>query len=87
MACGCTAEELAELATLETMYAAINAAILAILSGAQEYLLDTGQSRQNVKKADLDKLRTLRSEIQDEIGPLKDRCSGNSGSVYVRPAF
>ena len=87
MSCTCTAEELAELATLQALYDALNAGILAVASGAFSYTLDTGQTRQTVTKANLSEFRLMRNDIRDELQEMKDRCAGKSGSMYVRPAF
>jgi 3'-phosphoadenosine 5'-phosphosulfate (PAPS) 3'-phosphatase len=84
MACDAETEE--ELAELKADLAAVRAAMRAILSGAQQYSLDTSQTRQVVTRADLGSLRLLRNELRNDIRELETQCAGGA-SVYVMPGF
>ncbi len=65
---------------------ALDAAITALASGSQSYMLDTGQSRQSVTKANLMELRlTLRSS-QEEYERLRQALGGQYATV-VRPVM
>lgn len=74
------------IAALKAELTAVNAAILAILSGAQTYTLDTGQTRQTVTKANLATLRLHRRELMDEIQSLQDLITGQP-SYVGRPGW
>lgn len=84
MACDVETEE--ELVELRADLAAVRAAIRAILGGAQQYSLDTGQTRQVVTRADLGSLRLMRNELRTEIKDLESQCNGGA-SVYILPSF
>lgn len=81
-----TAEETAELAALKEDLSQVRIAIRAILTGAQSYTLDTGQSRQTVTKANLTELRKLRQELQAEVAELEAKQAGTR-TYHGRPGF
>ena len=59
--------------------------INAILTGAQEYKLNTGQTTQNVRRADLDQLQAFQTGLMDQISTLDAKICGTGR--YGRPAF
>ena len=65
---------------------AINAAILAVSSGAQSYTLDTGQSVQKVTRADLDNLRRMKDSLMNELEVLESK-TNNTSTLEGRPAW
>lgn len=59
---------MATLAQLQTDLESVENAIRTIVSGGlQEYTLDTGQSRQTVKKLTLSELRSWKGQLEAEI--------------------
>lgn len=72
---------------------ATEAAITALLGGAQSYTLDTGQTRQTVTKANLSELRKTLQWLESELARLDEQLNGgteqlNGGTpMYGRPAF
>ena len=57
--------------------AAYQAAELALLTGGvQEYLLDTGQNIQRVKKFDLPSLSKSIDALMNRVATLETRCTG-----------
>ena len=46
------------------------------LNPTAEYLIDTGQDRQQVKKHDLDRLRSSLTSILNNVATLQARCHG-----------
>ena len=56
----------------------------AILTGAQEYQLDTGQTRQVVKRANLTELNRTIRELEAELGAAEAAARGDSGIVAMR---
>ena len=75
--------------TRETIVSIENA-VTALVSGAQSYTLDTGQTRQTVTKANLAELKNSLSyyegrlrELEAELGVL----TNGSASLYVTPGF
>lgn len=80
----CTQAELTETTAL---LAAVNAAILQVMSGGQTYSLDSGQTRVSVTRSTLGELRKMRSELRIEKLQLDD-CLNSRGSGFVaRPSF
>lgn len=73
------------LAAAKSMVAAYDAAILALVAGAQSYQLDTGQTRQLVSKANLASLRAARDGLLNEVATLEARLCG--ASTHVVPNF
>ncbi len=63
----------------------LNSHITAILTGAQEYRLNTGQTTQNVRRADLAELRSHRGALMNEMTTLEAKVCGTAR--YGRPAF
>ncbi len=66
---------------------AYEAACLALATGGiQSYSLDTGQTKQNVTKLDLDKLRSTLNSLYNSCATLEARLNG-SGVIISRPAW
>ena len=80
------AEIEAQIAVLKTELTAVNAAITALLGGAQSYTLDTGQTRQTVTRTSLAQLRKHRAELMAELQELQDMLTG-SASYVARPGW
>lgn len=57
---------------------------LGVAGGVQSYTLDTGQSRQTVTRADLDKLNDIINSLYNRCATLGARLNG--GSILARPA-
>lgn len=74
-----------QIARKKTEIAELDAAISALVAGAQTYQLDTGQTRQSVTKAQLSQLRNLRTSVWNELSTLYARRNG--ASVIARPGF
>lgn len=51
-------------------------AILALAGGAQQYSLDTGQTRQSVTKANLSSLRDMLNSLENRLATLEARRCG-----------
>jgi hypothetical protein len=75
----------AQIANVKATIVAYDTAILALATGAQNYQLDTGQTRQMVTKANLASLRDTRSELFNELATLDARLCG--GVVRVIPSW
>jgi hypothetical protein len=74
----------------EQAIAAINAAIIALASGAQSYELDTGQTRQRVTKANLDglgKMLTMYEERRTKYRSALGLPNTVGKQIRVTPAF
>lgn len=66
---------------------AYESAIDALVSGGvQQYLLDTGQTRQSVTKLDLATLQKNLDSLYNRCATLEARLNG-SGTVTARPAW
>ncbi len=65
---------------------ACDAAVTAILGGAQSYQLNTGQTQQLVTKANVGSVRLLMQGLESEIATLQNRLGGCS-SFNVRPGW
>ena len=63
----------------------LNSHITAILTGAQEYRLNTGQTTQNVRRADLEQLKSFRGALMNEMTTLEAKVCGTGR--HGRPAF
>ena len=74
------------LAAKKAMIVAFEAAITALAGGAQNYSIDTGQTRQVVTKANLSEMRNMVRELESDIATLRLRLTG-CGSVQVRPGW
>ena len=87
MSCGRTTAELdQEIADTKTDIANTRAALTAVLTGAQQYTIDTGQTRQTVNRANLSSLRLMLNSLKNDLAVLEAiRC--RSGSFYGRPSF
>ena len=57
-----------------------------ITGGVEEYTLDTGQSRQTVKKLDIDKLQSVLDSLYNRLCTMQARLTGG-GTVTVRPCW
>lgn len=84
MACTEAIED--ELDELRGELAQVRAAITAILGGAQQYSLDTGQTRQVVTRANLGTLRIMRTDLRNEIRLLEAQCDGGAATRVI-PGF
>lgn len=87
MACQCDDPVLAaEIAACNADLANIRTALNALLTGAQSYTLDTGQTRQVVTRADLGQLRLMRQAVRNEIRMLENECCGGAVTRVI-PGF
>lgn len=75
----------AEITILKAQLVEVNTAISKTLE-AQQYMLDTGQTRQSVQRAQLSQLRRQRESILAEIQRWQDQLSGGGGT-YACPAW
>lgn len=64
-----------------------NVAAMTAAREAQQYSLDTGQSRQSAQRAQLSQLSRDRKSILEELAHWESMKSTGGGSAYVRPAF
>jgi hypothetical protein len=81
-----TSEELdAQIVQLEADIAQARAAITVILTGAQSYSTDTGQSRVQVERARLGELRLYKAGLEEQLNALRLRRGG--GVIRVIPDF
>jgi len=60
----------------------VNNAINALVNGSIEFELDDGQVRQNVRKADLDKLQAMKKNLEWQIRDLEGSIPGG---FYAEP--
>lgn len=80
----------ARLTATEALIVAVEAAILALSSGAQSYTLDSGQTRQTVTKADIASLRnqiTMLDQRRDELRSRLGFTATLGHQVRVVPRF
>ena len=71
----------------KTQIVAFEAAVLAIgTGGIEEYLIDTGQTRQRVTKLDLSLLQKTIDSLYNRLATLCARRDG-TGVVTVRPSW
>jgi hypothetical protein len=65
---------------------AIKTAIIAVLTGGHsQYMFDSGQSSQQVKRLDLTELRLLKNDLEEELARLEN--SLGSSCQIGRPYF
>jgi cysteine sulfinate desulfinase/cysteine desulfurase-like protein len=85
-----TSEEIAELdakiAKTKELISATEDAILAVVSGSQNYQLDTGQSRILVTKANLASIKNMLQYLESRLVQLQRARSG-CGTYIARPGF
>lgn len=62
---------------------AYEAAVAALSSGIEEYTLDTGQSRQTVRRFDIAKLNAVLDSLMNRYAILCKRIDGPQGTVGV----
>lgn len=74
-----------QIAILKAQLAEVNTAISKALE-AQQYSLDTGQTRQSVQRAQLSQLRKQKESILADLQRWQDQLSGGGGT-YARPAW
>jgi hypothetical protein len=74
------------IATVKALIEAYDAALLALASGAQQYVLSTGQSSQTVTKANLATLASTREGLLNELATLEARVYG-CGAARIIPGF
>lgn len=63
-----------------------DAALALGTAGIQSYALDTGQSKQNVTKLDLDKIQKTIDSLYNRCATLQTRLNG-SGSIIGAPSW
>lgn len=63
-----------------------DAALALSTNGIQSYSLDTGQSKQNVTKLDLDKIQKTIDSLYNRCATLEARLNG-SGSIIGAPSW
>lgn len=63
----------------------VDSAIAAVLSGAQSYSLDSGQTRQTVTRASLGQLQALKTHYENEILKISRRLCG--GATVAQPGW
>lgn len=80
------AELTARIATLKAELTLVDTAVAAILSGASEYSLDTGQTVQRVKKTSLQELAAHRARLMAALQQTHETLNGG-GSAYYRPSW
>lgn len=80
------AEITARIATLKLRLTAVDTAITAVLSGATEYSLDTGQSRISTKKTSLRDLQQYSAALLAELQRWQDMSDGG-GTAYYRASW
>jgi len=76
---------LAEIEIVQGQIAEVRLAISRIVSGAQSYTIDSGQTRQTVTRATIGELRLLLEHLRNELRELQSE--PGAGTVYVRPGF
>lgn len=73
-----------QIAALETLIAAYNAAELALITnGMQTYTLDTGQDRQTVTKLDIKWIGERKEAALNQWAVLNARCGGTGVTTGV----
>ena len=92
MACFSCTEIQQKIANLKALIDAYEEASLSLASGnIQEYIIDTGQTKQVVKKLDMDKLDGIIDSLYNRLTILCNRypeCTGSSGgTIIVRPSW
>ena len=81
-----TSDELdAQIVQLEADLTEVRSAITRILTGAQSYSQDTGQSRVQVQRANLRELREHQASIEAQLSALRLRRCG--GVIRVIPDY
>jgi len=75
----------ARITRTETLIVAYEDAIEALSTGAQTYMLDTGQTRQSVTKANLATLRGQLSALENRREVLRARLNG--AGFNARPGW
>ena len=74
------------LPAIEAQIIALEGAFLSLSTGAiQSYTLDTGQDRQTVTVADLDKVQAAIDGLYNRHATISARCNGG-GTLIGRPA-
>ncbi len=76
---------LAEIAIVQAQIAEVRLAISRIVNGAQNYSIDSGQTRQSVTRSSLGELRNMLVYLRGELRELQTE--PGSGAIYVRPGF
>lgn len=74
------------IAKTKALIVAYEDALLALAGGAQQYSLDTGQTRQTVTKANVASLQQIMKELEERLVVLQARLCG-SNAVHVIPRF
>lgn len=76
----------ARVARTQTLIVAYENAIEALACGAQSYMLDTGQTRQSVTKADLANLREMLAFLENRLDQEEARLQGG-GFILGRTGY
>lgn len=76
----------AQIEKTKLLIIAYDDALLSLAGGAQSYMLDTGQTRQTVTKADIGRLQSGLFFLENRLSTLDARRCG-SGTFYGRPGF
>lgn len=65
----------------------VKTAIKAVLTGAQKYTFDSGQSKQMVEKGNLKELQRLKNSLESELSlKIKEECGTQRGKgVFHSP--
>ena len=67
---------LARATAIKAQLLELDGAILVITRDAQEYRLNTGQTTQNVRRADLEQLQATRAQLWGELSAIDMRVCG-----------
>ena len=76
----------ARLTKTEEQLAAVDAAILLVVGGAQSYSLDSGQTRQMVTRASLGQLQTMKVHLENSVQDLLQKLNGD-GAIVIQPGW
>jgi len=76
-----------ELQNARVLLVQVEKAIFALGNGVQEYTIDTGQTRQTVKRSDLEQLRAMRNDLLGQIATLESRLGISSRAPQVVPLW
>lgn len=74
------------IAAKKALILAFETAITTIAGGAQNYSIDTGQTRQVVTRANLSEMRIMIAKLESDVSTLMQRLNG-CGRFQVRPAW
>jgi hypothetical protein len=76
------------ISSLQAIVLKYDEAFLVLASGIQEYILDTGQSKQTVRRQDIDRMQQVKLSLISELEDLCAQLEGNrSGTSIARPCW